>query len=43
MEVDVDEYYNVDPIQSTIKHKHTLKSKKSVKGKKQGEEIYTCA
>jgi hypothetical protein len=43
MEVDTNEYYNVNPIESTIKHKQELTSKRSAKGKKIGEEIYTCA
>jgi hypothetical protein len=38
MEVDVDEDYNVNPIQSTVKHKQKLTIKKSAKGKKQGKK-----
>jgi hypothetical protein len=34
MEVGVDEDYNVNPIQSIVKHKHKSTIKKSAKGKK---------
>ena len=38
MEVDVNEDYNANPIQSTVKHKHKSTIKKSAKGKKQGKK-----
>jgi hypothetical protein len=38
MEVDEDEYYNVNPIQSTVKNKHKSTIKKGFKGKKQGKK-----
>jgi hypothetical protein len=38
MEVDEDEDYNVNPIQSTVKHKQKSTIKKGAKGKKQGKK-----
>jgi hypothetical protein len=38
MEVDEDEDYNVNPIQSTVNHKHKSTIKKGAKGKRQGKK-----